>query len=257
MSARKAIRSAAPRAASSRPVPGDVADQDVHDPVGRLHDVVEVSAQQRVLAARPVAGDDVDARVVEQQRRGQQAAFQQRVLAGPQLARVQVGGDELGALALDRVQQRAPQHFGFDAPLDQVVLRARRDRGSPEVLVVQPGQHDDRDGGVAFGDAVERVDPVGVGQVQVQQHAIGARRCASSRSAWAIDCAHTTRMSATASAIRSSTSTASARSSSTSSNDNDRRVAAGVTGARTGINSRSSVDAQGKPRSALDTPWPR
>ena len=43
------------------------------------------------------------------------------------------------------------------------------------MLVVQPGEHDDRDGGVALGDAVERGDAVGVGQIQVQQHAVRPR----------------------------------------------------------------------------------
>ncbi len=149
-------------------MPGDVTDQDVGHPVGSLYDVVEVPAEQGVLAGWPVSGDDVDFWVVEQQRRGQQAAFEQRVLAGPKFTCVQVRGNELSTFALDRVEQRTPQHFGFNAPLDQVVLRAGRDRGSPEVLVVQSGQHDDRDGGITFSDAVEGVDSVGVGQVQVQ-----------------------------------------------------------------------------------------
>lgn len=170
---RNAIRSAAPRAASCGPCPA-TSDQDVHDPVGRLDDVVEVATEQSAFAAGAVAGDDVDARVVQQQRGGQQSAFQQRVLPGPQLGRVQVGGDQLGALALDRVQQRATQHFRLDAALDQVVLGAGGDCRRPEILVVEPGQHDDRHGGVQLGHAVQRVDPAGVGQVQIQQHAIGA-----------------------------------------------------------------------------------
>ncbi len=86
---------------------------------------------------------------------------------------MQVGGNQLGAFALDRVQQRAPQHFRFDTALDEVVLGTGRNRGSPEVLVVQPGQHDYWNGGIAFGDAVQSVHSAGVGQVQVQQHAIG------------------------------------------------------------------------------------
>lgn len=156
-----------------RAVPGDIADQHVHHPIRCLDHVVEVTAQQRVLAAGPVPGDDVHARVVQQQRGGQQPAFQQRVLPRPQLGGVQVGGDQLGAFALDRIQQCAAQHLRLHPALDQVVLGAGGHRGGPEVLVVQPGQHHDRDGGVELGDAVQRVDPAGVGQVQIQQHAIG------------------------------------------------------------------------------------
>lgn len=49
-----------------RSVSGDIPDQDVDDPIRCLHDIVEVAAQQRVLATRPVAGNDLDARVVQQ-----------------------------------------------------------------------------------------------------------------------------------------------------------------------------------------------
>jgi len=83
---------------------------------------------------------------------------------------------ELRPLALDRIKERAPQHLGFDAPLDEIVLRTGGNRGGPEIFVVQAGQHDYRNRRIAFGDAVESVDPAGVGQVQVQQHAIGPRR---------------------------------------------------------------------------------
>jgi hypothetical protein len=154
-------------------VSGNVTDQDVNDTVGRLHDVVEISAQQRVLTARAVPGDNLNARVVEQQRGGQQAAFQQRVLAGPKLACVQVRGNKLDTFALDRIEQRTPQHLRFDTALDQIVLRAGRDCGSPEVFVVQSGQHNYGNGGIAFGDAVQSIHAVGVRQMQIQQYAIG------------------------------------------------------------------------------------
>ena len=135
-------------------VAGDVADHDVHGPVRRLDEVVEVAAEQRVLPARPVPRDDLDARVVEQQRRGQQPALEPGVLLRAKLAGVQLDGGELGALALDRVEHRAPQHLGFDPALDQVVLRAGGDRRDAEVLVGQPGQHHDRHAGVALADAL-------------------------------------------------------------------------------------------------------
>ena len=61
-------------------VAGDVADHDVHRPVRRLHEVVEVTAEQRVLPAGHVPRDDFDAGVVEQQRRRRQAALEAGVL---------------------------------------------------------------------------------------------------------------------------------------------------------------------------------
>ena len=203
------------------PVPGDVADHHVHGAVRRLHEVVEVAAQQRVLPAGPVLGDDVDTRVVQQQRRRQQPAFQPGVLPGPQLGwRAARPRSARRACARSRSSTRAPQHFGLDPALDQVVLRARGDRRDPEVLVVEAGQHDDRDGRVALGDPVERRRSrrrrAGCRSSRTQS----GRAAAISRSASAIDCAQTTRMSTPASAISSSTSTASARSSSTSSSDN-------------------------------------
>ena len=163
---------------------------------------------------------------------GEQPAFEPGVLHGAQLAGVQLDRGELGALALDRVQHRALQHLGFDAPLDQVVLRSGGHRRHPEVLVGQSGQHDDRHVGVALRDAVERLDPVGVGKVEVQQHAVrpGGGQLA-------LGVRHRLRphhaMSAAASAISSSTSSASARSSSTSSTDS-RRPPAVRTGAGSG-----------------------
>ena len=79
---------------------------------------------------------------------------------------------QLGSLSLDRVEHRAPQHFGFDSTLDQVVLRSGGNRRHPEVLVVEPGEDDDRSVGVGLLDAFQSGDPVGVWQVEVQQHAV-------------------------------------------------------------------------------------
>ena len=150
------------------PVSGNVTDHDVYSPVRRLHDVVEISAQQGICAARPVSGDDVDAGVVEQERRGLQATLEPGILARPDSAGLQFDGGQLGPLALDRVKQRAPEGFGFHPAFDEVVLRAGGHRGYPEVLVVQPGQHHDRNAGIALADPLESTDPAGVGQIQVQ-----------------------------------------------------------------------------------------
>ena len=85
---------------------------------------------------------------------------------------MQFDGGEFGALALDGIEHRPLQHLGFDTPLDQVVLRPGTDRGDAEVLVGQPGQHHDGQRGVALGDAVQRIEAGGIGQVHVQQHTI-------------------------------------------------------------------------------------
>ena len=90
---------------------------------------------------------------------------------------MQVHRRELGPLALDGVDDGPPQHLGVDTTLDQVVLGTRCDRRDSEVLVVQPGEHDDRDGGTEFAQAVQGVDPVRVGQVQVEQYAVRPGIC--------------------------------------------------------------------------------
>ena len=65
---------------------------------------------------------------------------------------------QLGPLALDGVDDGPPQHLRVDTTLDQVVLGTRRDRGNSEMLVIQPGEHDDRDGGIEFAQAVKGVE---------------------------------------------------------------------------------------------------
>ena len=103
-------------------VAAHVADQQVH--AGRrLHDVVEVAAEQGPLAAGSVERRQLELLGVHQ-RAGQQAALQAGVLLGPQL-----GGDQLalvggGPSALDRVAQRALEARAVDLALDEEVLRA-------------------------------------------------------------------------------------------------------------------------------------
>jgi hypothetical protein len=88
---------------------GHVADHHVRHPIGRLHHVVEVAAQQRAGATGPVGGHDVDARRGQQQRRGLQATFQAGVLVGVQAYRLEFHRREFPALALDRIHQGAAQ----------------------------------------------------------------------------------------------------------------------------------------------------
>ena len=153
-------------------VAGDVADHDVHRPVRGLDEIVEIAAEQRVLPTRDIPRDDLDAGVVQQQWGRREAALEAGVLPCPELAGVQLDGGELRSFPLDRVQHRAPQHLRFDPALDQVVLSARSDRRHAEVLVVQPREHHDRQVWVGGLDAFEGGDAVGVGQVEIQQHAV-------------------------------------------------------------------------------------
>ena len=157
-----------------RTVSGHIADHDVHRAVGGLHEIVEVAAEQCILPARPVLGDDAHAGLVQQQRRRQQTALQPCVLPCPHLAGMQVDCRELGALAFDRVQHRAAQHLRVDAPFDQIVLGAGGDGRDPEVLVVETGQHHHGNTRVLSADPGQSVDPVGVVQMQVQQDAVGS-----------------------------------------------------------------------------------
>ena len=156
-------------------VPADIADDRVHGAVRGLHHVVEVAAEQRVGPARAVPGDHLEIAGADQ-RGGQQGPLQPRVLLRPQRADLQLRGRLLDLLALRGVPDGAAEHIGRGLPLDQVVLGAGRDRGQRGALLGQPGEHHHRGtrrGGQQLGD---RVDPLHIGQVQVEQHAARGRR---------------------------------------------------------------------------------
>ena len=78
----------------------------------------------------------------------------------------------VGAPALDRVADRARQPLPVDLALDQVVLRAGGDGLDAAPLVVEPGEHEHRQVGAVGLEPVQRREPVRVGQVEVQQHAV-------------------------------------------------------------------------------------
>lgn len=162
-----------PAVVSIGPMPGHIADHHVHGAVVGLHDIEEITPHQGVLPAGPGPGDDIDAGGVQQHRRRQQAAFQPGVLQCPHATGVQVDGDEFGALAFDGIQHRAAQRVGLHPALDQVVLGARGDRRNPEVFVGEAGQHNDRDGVVEPAQPVHGFHTGGIGQIQVEQDAVG------------------------------------------------------------------------------------
>ena len=154
-----------------RAMAGDVADHDVDGAVGGLDGVVEVAAEQRPLASRPVVGGQPQRRVADQ-RRGQQAALQPRVLLGVGARELELLAGLLGAPALDRVADRARQPLPVDLALDQVVLRARGDGLDPAPLVVEAGEHEHRQVRAVGLDLVQRRQALRVGQVEIEQHAV-------------------------------------------------------------------------------------
>ncbi len=153
-----------------RAVPGDIADHRVHGAVRGLHDVVEVPAEEPVDPSRLVPGTGVEP-VVPQQRDGQQTALQAGVLLGDQPVGAQGRRCPFHFLALEGVADRAREDLGAETPLDQVVLGAAGDRAEPGPRVLQAGQDDDRGLAVRLQDLAHRVQPVDVGEVQIEEHA--------------------------------------------------------------------------------------
>ncbi len=154
-------------------VPADVADEHVHSAVLGLDDVVEVAAEQRLLASGPVAGHDVHFAGAVQHRRRQQSAFEAGVLPGLQPAGLQRDGGVLGLLALDGVAHGAAEQVRLHASLDEIVLRAGGDRRQARLLLGEAGQYHDRDAGGVLLDPREGVHALRVGQMQIQQDAVG------------------------------------------------------------------------------------
>jgi len=156
-------------------VPADIADDRVHGAVRGLHHVIEVAAEQRVGPARTVPGDHLEIAGADQ-RGGQQSPLQPGVLLRAERADLQLRGSLLDLLALRGVPDSAAEDVWRGLALDQVILGAGRDRGQASALLGQPGEHHHRgarDGGQQLGD---RVDPLHIGQVQVEQDAAWGRR---------------------------------------------------------------------------------
>ena len=106
------------------------------------------------------------------QRRGQQAALQAGVLLRVQAGDLELLARLVRAPALDRVADRAGQALPVDLALDQVVLRARGDGLDAAALVVEAGEDEHRHVGAVGLELVQRGQPVRVGQVEIQQHAV-------------------------------------------------------------------------------------
>ena len=155
-----------------RAAPAHVADERVHPAVGRLDHVVEVPAEQVLLAAGQAARRHAQPRV-GQQRRGQQAALQPRVLLGLDLGHAQFSLGLLGPAPLDRVADHAVQHVPGDLALDQVILSSRPDRLLAQVLVRLSGQHDDGRLRLEPQQLPQSLQALRVRQAEVEQHARG------------------------------------------------------------------------------------
>ena len=139
-----ATRRQTPSAASSAPWPLTSPITRWTRAVARLHEVVEVAAQQGALAARAVAGADEQRAVVEDRHR-QQPALQARGLLGQDLGRAQPLADAVGLAALDGVEDGPAQAVAVDAALHQVVLSAGGDRVDAALVVAVAGEHEMRD----------------------------------------------------------------------------------------------------------------
>ena len=153
-----------------RASPADVADEGVHPAVAALHHIVEVSAEQHVLAAGQAARGHAEPRV-GQQRRRQQATLKPGIFLGVDLRRVEFPLGLLGPSAFHRIPDHPVQHVPGDLALDQVVLRAGPDRPLPQVLIGLTGQHDDGGIRVELEQFPEAVQAARVRQSQIEQDA--------------------------------------------------------------------------------------
>ena len=152
------------------PAAAHVADQSVHPAVGRLHQVVEVPAEQGLPAAGPVpAGHGQPG--IGQQRRRQQPALQPGVLPREDLGLTELALDLLAAAAFHRVPDHPVQQRPVDLALDQIVLRPGADRLLAQVLVGPPGQHDDGDLRQVLVQPAHPLQLPGIRQAEVEQDA--------------------------------------------------------------------------------------
>ena len=154
-----------------RAVAADVADDDVQGAVGPLDRVVEVAPQQPALPARLVADRDLDTGIGDQWR-GEQPALEPGVLLLAGVGVPELTTDPFPADAFHGVAQRPGQGGAVDGVLEQVVLRARPHRLRAQRLVVASGEHDDRRAVAGPQDPLQRVEALGVGQGEIQEHAV-------------------------------------------------------------------------------------
>jgi hypothetical protein len=127
-------------------------------------DVEEQHGQRR--------GDPVRAGQRELEAVGQQGAVGQ---AGQRVVQRLLHEQLLGLLALARVADRPRDDRAVGLGLDEVVLGALVHRAHREVVVLAAGEHDDGDLGRRHGELVDALEPDGVGQAEVEQHAVDAR----------------------------------------------------------------------------------
>ncbi len=153
-----------------RAPPADVADKGVHPAVRRLDHVVEIPAQQHVLAAGPAARRYAQPGV-SQQRRREQAALKPGILLGVDLRRVQLPLCFLRTPAFHRVPDHPVQHVPGDVAFDQVVLCSGPDRLFSQVLVGIAGQHDDGRFRLDLEQLPEPVQALRIRQAQVEKDA--------------------------------------------------------------------------------------
>src|SRR5262249_16468549 len=75
----------------------------------------------------------------------------------------------LGVLALDRVPDRAREQIAVHFSLDEIILRAFTQRLHRELVVLHPGQNDNRQMGDQRMELQNRIQALGVGQREIEQ----------------------------------------------------------------------------------------
>jgi hypothetical protein len=155
------------------PLPADVSHHGAQMAVGGLCDVEEVAAEQRAVASGAVARGDPDGAVADQRPR-RESAFQARDLARLDVCEAQLVLGVCGLTADDRIADGAGELRAVDLALDEVVLGAGVYSRHPRCLVVEPGEHDQGDVWRLRAQPYDRVDALGVGQLQVEQHTVDA-----------------------------------------------------------------------------------
>ena len=152
-------------------MPADVADHQAHVTIGSLGDVEEVAAQQCPVAPRVVARRDPH-RVVADQRSRRKPAFQSSDLTRLGLGQTKLLAGLVGLAATDRIANRPRQLVAVHMALDQIVLGAGLDRPDAGRLVVEPGEDDQRNPRRLCTQTHDRVKPLSVGKLQIQQQTV-------------------------------------------------------------------------------------
>ena len=141
------------------------------DPLGAQHLGHRVGDRVQQLVRGHVVGRGLGQALHAAQALGAVLGGQSVALRGNELAPM-----ALGPPALDGVADRPPQELAVGAALDQVVLRAGVHGLERQRIVGVPAEHDDGHLRRRLEHGEQRLQAAGIGQLEVQQHAVGAGR---------------------------------------------------------------------------------